>query len=175
MPPAKLPPPPHLFAAFVLLRVDAPRDKYGDEFDAVRERTSAVPFQVHCLRGIAQVSIVEGFTWWRSVVAEFVYSSGHRKRFENVRPVSNSPAEWVKRTEPHICHVVFLWQPAPQRFTQQRGLLSALIRRSHMHASSTCPPALPSMFPTGNMGRPPATTERLLEGVCSRAVLYHCW
>lgn len=23
-----------------------PRDKYGDEFDAVRERTSAVPFQV---------------------------------------------------------------------------------------------------------------------------------
>lgn len=48
--------PPPVSAAFVV-HVDVPRDKYGDEFDAVRERTSSIPFQVRCLRSTARVLV----------------------------------------------------------------------------------------------------------------------
>lgn len=165
-------PPPLPFAAFVVHRVDAPRDKYGDEFDAVRERTSSVPFQVHCLRCIAQVSIREGFIWWRPLVAEIIHT-GHRKHLRK-SGLCQIPLLSGGRKPSHM--YIFRLQTAAQRFTAAKVVVCnssvAHACTRPRHAPLRAPP---SMFPTGNMGRPSAATERLLEGVCSRAVLSHCW
>lgn len=98
--------------------LDVPRDKYGDEFDAVRERTSSVPFQVRCLRSLAQVSTIvrRGVHLMALTLSWRLYTAG----IENVLRKSGLCQV------PLLCgcrqpsQILFRWHIAPQRFTQQR-------------------------------------------------------
>lgn len=162
--------PPSFFAM-----LDVPRDKYGDEFDAVRERTSSVPFQVRCLRSIAQVSnIVRRGVHLVALTCRGDYIQRALKTFRGSPACVKFPCYMGVGNRATF----FFGGTLLHNASQQRKLLSAThssLTHTTLRASSTRPRAPPLMFPTGHMGRPSATTERLLEGVCSRAVLSHCW